>query len=349
MLGRGETPVKASNCPRPAGTFSKRRTANVNGLNRKTLLTGLLAGVTAALLGFGAGVHSSLAFLLYAASAMPVLIAGLGWGVRAAIVAVLAAALAGSLLVSPMFALTMALFTTIPAGWISHLANLARPASEIGGPDDLMAWYPLPDILLHLCGLVTAAVIILGTMIGFGPELVASMVDTMARSFAAQPNGLALDPTALESTKRTMVLLLPAMQAGMWLITLFSAYYIASRVVAQSGQGVRPREDMPSSLRMHRNAIFIMLAGVALTFAGGAAAMIGATVVGAFGAGFLIAGFASLHFRTRGKDFRTPLLVLAYLSSVLLLPAFVILAIGLADTRRAFALTPARAGNINES
>lgn len=321
----------------------------MNGLNRTALLTGLLAGVTAALLGYGAGVRSSLSFVLYAASALPVLIAGLGWGLRAALVAVVVAAAAGSLLVSPMFALTMAIFTTVPACWISHLANLARPASEIGGPDDQIAWYPLPDILLHLCGLVTVAVIILGTMIGFGPEFIERLIDAMAKSFANQPDGMVLDTAVLTGMQKTLLITLPMMQSGMWLIMLFAAYYFATRIVSRSGQGVRPREDMPSSLRMHRNAIFIMLAGVALTFVGGAAAMIGATITGAFGAGFLIAGFASLHFRTRGKDFRTPLLVLAYLSSVLLLPTLVILAIGLADTRRAFALTPARAGNTPES
>ncbi|MCX8999040.1 DUF2232 domain-containing protein [Rhizobiaceae bacterium BDR2-2] len=321
----------------------------MNGLDKTVLLTGLLAGVVAALLGFGAGARSSLSFVLYAASALPVLIAGLGWGVRAAIVAVVSAAVAGSLLVSPMFALTMAMFTTVPAAWISHLANLARPASEVGGPDDRIAWYPLPDILLHLCGLVSAAVIILGIMIGFGPEFVNRLVEAMITSFAEQPNGVAFDAEVVASTQKSMLVLLPMMQAGMWLIMLFAAYYFATRIVSRSGQGVRPREDMPSSLRMHRNAVFIMLAGVGLTFFGGVPAMLGATVAGAFGAGFLLAGFASLHYRTRGKDFRTPLLVLAYLSSVMVLPAFIILAIGLADTRRAFALTPAGAENTNES
>ncbi len=79
--------------------------------------------------------------------------------------------------------MTIAIFTLIPAGWLSHLANLARPAAEIGGPEDLMAWYPLSGIVLHLCGLITVSVIILGTMIGYGPELVSQMVDLMmARS-----------------------------------------------------------------------------------------------------------------------------------------------------------------------
>jgi hypothetical protein len=136
------------------------------------------------------------------------------------------------------------------------------------------------------------------------------------------------------------VLMLPMIQGGLWVLLLFTAYYLASRLVSRSARALRPREDMPSALRMNRNAIFIFLAGILLTFLGGVPAMIGATICGTFGAGFLMAGFAGLHFRSKGKDWRLPVLVLAYISSVMLLPALFILVLGLADTRRTIALTP---------
>jgi hypothetical protein len=142
-----------------------------------------------------------------------------------------------------------------------------------------------------------------------------------------------------------MVLLLPIVQGGMWVLMLFAAYYIAMRVVSASGRALRPREDLPSSLRMNRNATFVFLAGIVACFVGGVPALIGATVCGTFGAGFLLAGFGSLHLRTRGKDWRVPALVLAYLSALLLLPAFFILVLGLSDTRRTVALTPARSAD----
>jgi hypothetical protein len=150
------------------------------------LPTGILAGVVATLLVMGASAQSSFASVLYAASALPILVAGLGWGNRAAITGIVTAAVLGAILVSPIFAVTTAIFTLIPAGWLSHLANLARPASELGGPDDLIAWYPISDILLHLCGLVTLAVIALGVAIGYGPELTGQMVDAMTAAFRAQ-------------------------------------------------------------------------------------------------------------------------------------------------------------------
>lgn len=310
-------------------------------LNTKTLGIGALAGLTAALLVLGASLQPSFSSVLYAASALPILLVGLGWGNLAAISAVVTAAVLGAIAISPSFALMMTLVTLLPAGWLSHLANLARPAAELGGPDHLIAWYPLSDILLHLCALVTVAVIVVGVMIGYGPDLIDRLVDVLFGSIAQQQSEFAPDAATIAQTKSLVLLLLPAIQGGMWVVMLFAAYYIATRIVSASGGGLRPREDIPSSLRMNRNSIFIFLVGLAATFFGGIPAMIGATLVGTFGAGFLLSGFAALHFRTRGKDWRLPALILCYLASLLLMvPAFFILVVGLSDTRKAIALTP---------
>ena len=57
----------------------------MNTLDAKSLTTGFVAGITAALLVLGAAAQPTLASILYAASALPVLIVGLGWGNAAAI------------------------------------------------------------------------------------------------------------------------------------------------------------------------------------------------------------------------------------------------------------------------
>jgi Predicted membrane protein (DUF2232) len=310
-------------------------------LDAKLLMTGILAGITAALLVLGAAAQPTLASILYAASALPVLIVGLGWGNTASITAILTAAFLGTISMSPMFAFGMAIFTLAPAGWLAHLSSLARPASEIGGPDHLIAWYPLSDILLQLCVFVTFAVVALGVIIGFGPEFTDQLVEAMTQAMSSQDPAMLPDPAALEQLKRTMVVLLPIIQGGTWVMLLFLMYYAAQRIVSASGRAKRPREDIPSSLRMNRNAVFIFLAGIIGCFIGGVPAMIGATVCGTFGAGFLMAGFASMHLKTRGKDWRLPALVLAYLSTIMLLPLIIPLIIGLSDTRRTVALTPA--------
>lgn len=310
-------------------------------LDAKLLMTGVVAGVTAALLVLGASAQPTLASILYAASALPVLIVGLGWGNVASITAIVTAALLGIVSVSPMFAFGMAIFTLAPAGWLAHLSSLARPASEIGGPDHLMAWYPLSDILLQLCAFVSIAVVVLGVIIGFGPEFTAQLVDAMTQAMNTQDPLMAPDAAALEQLKGSMVILLPIIQGGTWVLLLTMMYYIAMRIVTASGRNKRPREDFPSALRMNRNTVFVFLAGIIACFMGGVPAMIGAVICGTFGAGFLLAGYASLHHKTRGKEWRLPALILAYLSSIMLLPLMVPLIIGLTDTRRTVALTPA--------
>lgn len=311
-------------------------------LTPTTIATGLVAGVTAALLSLSANAQSSLAIVLYAASALPILIAGLGWGNASAFIAVVAGGITASALVSSNFAALIVLITLIPAGWLSNLANLARPASELGGPENALAWYPLSNILAHLAIMVTLGMIAVGAIVGYSDEMAGALVDIVIETLKAQEPLYNPDAAAIAQLKSVFSLALPLVQGALWVFLLFAAYYIATFIVRVSGKGLRPREDMPSTLRMHRNAIFFFLAGLVLTFMGGVPAIIGALVCGTFGAGFVLAGFASLHFKTRGKPWRLIALWFVYISVLLFtIPVFVILLMGLMDTRRAIALTPA--------
>ncbi|MDQ0319758.1 magnesium-transporting ATPase (P-type) [Pararhizobium capsulatum DSM 1112] len=310
-------------------------------VNSTSLLIGALAGVTAALLSLGANTQSSFAIVLYAGSALPILIAGLGWGNLAAIAAVVVAGLTGSVLVSPYFALLILVITLIPAAWLSHLANLARPASELGGPENAMAWYPLSDILTQLALLVTIGMIVVGVIVGYDQSMSDRMVDLVLQALKAQEPLYDPDATAIAQFKAVFSVALPLIQGAVWMLMLFAAYYIATRVTQIARNNLRPREDMPSTLRMHRYAIFAFLGGLLLCFVGGTIGALGALVCGTFGAGFLLSGFAVFHFRTRGKSWRLPVLWIGYLSVVLFtIPALFFLLSGLMDTRRAIALSP---------
>ncbi|KQV43407.1 MULTISPECIES: hypothetical protein [unclassified Rhizobium] len=310
-------------------------------VNSTSLLIGALAGVTAALLSLGANTQSSLAIALYAGSALPILIAGLGWGNVAAILAVVVAGLIGSVMVSPYFSLLFLVITLVPAAWLSHLANLARPASELGGPDDAMAWYPLSDILTQLAGLVTVGMIIVGLVVGYDKSMSDRMVELVLEALKAQEPLYNPDADTLAQFKAVFSIALPMVQGAMWVLMLFAIYYIATRITQIAGNNLRPREDMPSTLRMHRYAIFAFLGGLLLCFAGGTLGALGALICGTFGAGFLLSGFAVFHFRTRGKSWRLPVLWIGYLSVALFtIPAFFFLLSGLMDTRRAIALSP---------
>ncbi|MGV1763197.1 DUF2232 domain-containing protein [Rhizobium rhizogenes] len=313
----------------------------MKNLNAKVLAIGALAGFTAALLVYGATVQPLLFILFGALSALPILIVGLGWGNITVITAVVTAGIVGAVGQSPSFGLFAVLMALVPA-WLSHLANLARPASELGGPEHLTAWYPLSDIMLHLCGLAAAVIVIVGAIMGYNADLVGQLVDAYVSVMNQQPQPeLQLNPAVIDKTKSLMLYAIPLVWGMIWVMMLLAAYYMAIRIVAASSRNLRPREDIPSALRMNRNAIFVFLAAVVAMFFGGIPALIGAATLGAFGAGFIVSGFASLHYRTRGKDWRIPVLILCYLTSLMLtVPLFIILVLGLYDTRKAIALTP---------
>jgi len=312
----------------------------VKNLNAKVLGIGALAGFTAALLVYGATVQPLLFILFGALSALPILIVGLGWGNIAVIIAVITAGIVGAVGQSPYFGLFAVLLALVPA-WLSHLANLARPASELGGPEHLTAWYPLSDIMLHLCGLAAVVIVIAGAVMGYSADLVGQVVDVYTTAMNQQQPELQLNPDVIGKTKSLMLYAIPLVWGMIWVMMLLAAYYMAIRIVATSGRNLRPREDIPSALRMNRNAIFVFLAAVVAMFFGGIPALVGAALLGAFGAGFIASGFASLHYHTRGKDWRIPVLILCYLTSLMLtVPLFIILVLGLYDTRKAIALTP---------
>lgn len=308
--------------------------------NVKILAIGALSGVAAFMLAMAASFNLLFSTLLAAASALPILIAGLGWGNIAAIIAIIVAGALGAALASPFFALYMLAVTLVPAGWLSHLGNLARPANEIGGPEGLTAWYPLSDILLHLCAAITLALVILGTVAGYGPETTGALVDSFMDALVTQNPELAADQAVIDQFKGMFTLMLPMVQGATSVVLLFVAFHFATRIVGAAGLSRRPREDVAQSLRMHTNAIFVFVAALIATFFGGTIGLVGAACLGAFGGGFMLAGLARMHLAARGKSWAVPVIILSYLSLIFSFPALIFVTMGLLDTRRAIALSP---------
>ena len=305
-----------------------------------SLLVGLLAGVSAALLLVSAGSPSSLSFILFAAAALPVLIAGLGWSNLASIVAVASAMAVIGLTTTPQAALVSAVTTLAPAAWIAHLSNLARPAEELGGPDGAVAWYPLSDIFVNIASCVCIGLVAVGLAMGYGPDFVAELVDVFVATVKDSNADYAPTAEGMAEMKQFFLYALPAIQAAMWVVILFAGWYVASAIVRMSGRSKRPKDDIPSQLRMPRLGVIALAVGVAMSFVPGGIGLIGWTICGAFGMGFIVAGFAIAHHRTRGKPARGLLLWTAYLSTVIFtLPLGFFLFLGLFDTARTLTVT----------
>ncbi|GGA85927.1 membrane protein [Brucella endophytica] len=295
---------------------------------------GILAGLAAALLSAGAIVQSGVAMFLYFLTPLPIFIAALGWGTAAGIIAAIAAT-AAIAIVAPMGALLVALTSIIPAAAGAYLAGLARPASEMGGPKDAIVWYPLPDIIFRLGLMVAGGLIIIGIIIGFGQDLAREFADAIMAALTQANPDFTASPEMRDNLAATMVVLLPAIQAATCLIALVANFYLALRLTSISGRLRRPRDDWPATLRMPRIGLLVFAVSLTLAFLGSGIGHAATAVAGALGAGFMLAGFATMHMRTRGQPWRPVALWLAYLAVALFaFVLFLFLIAGLFDTSR---------------
>lgn len=300
-------------------------------LNTNSILIGLLAGVASAILLLASGQPSMLSIFLFAAAALPIFIAGLGWSNQASFTAVIIAFIILAIVASPESALVNTVTTLLPAAWISHLTTLARSADEIGGPEDQLVWYPFPQIMLHLATLMVLATLTIGWLLDYGPEVTGQLVEALV--VALNQSGSQTIPVEnIEAVTAMLTKLLPFIQSAMWVIILFTAWYLAGHIVRLSGRSKRPRDNMHLSLRMPSLALIFVGLGIALMFFDGTISYIGAAIAGGFGAGFMMAGLAIFHQKTLGKMWRNAALWAVYLLIILFsIPAVIFAIMGLLE------------------
>jgi hypothetical protein len=306
--------------------------------NANPLLIGIIAGLIAAI-----GTLGSLAMPLFAqlVAMIALFMAGLGFGRVAGLVAVATAAIALGVYTSSIFATFIFALTLLPAAVMSQLALLARPAREIGGPDQALAWYPLSDILLAgavITAIATIALLLLQPV----DDLYSMVIDRAAQVIGEASPGTVIAPEQRAEALSMLKVFGPVSQSFGNMIMLFAGFYFAMMILSAMKRNVRPREDIRVALRMSRVSVAVFLGGILLMFVGGSVGMIGASFAGATGAGFMLAGFAVIHYALREKSFALPLLVLVYIIAFIIPPLVVLVALagGLANPRRAIALTP---------
>jgi hypothetical protein len=315
------------------------------------ILVGVIAGLAAAILMAVSGAVPFISLILLTAALAAIFIAGLGYGLLSGLVAIATASLANAVLYSAPQSFLFTAIPLLPAAVMSYLANMARPASEIGGPDSALAWFPLSDVLL--AGAIVTALATFATLVMHpSMELVYEAVaDATARMMQEINPDMPLDPGMRDQTLAVLKLIWPMVQSAQMLIALFAGFYFGMRILAAGGNNIRPREDIPTSLRMNRLSILALAAGILMMLTGNAVlALIGSSLTGAVAGGFLLAGFAVIHNLVRGKSWALPGLILIYLLTLFFLPVIgflLIIAGGLANPRRAIALTPQKTDETN--
>lgn len=292
------------------------------------ILIGIGAGLAAALLFSSPIGGTSLALPLFAMTAMPIAIAGLGWTPIAGAVAVVAGCVAVFALISPLASAVFLLLFAAPTAWLAYLAGLWRE----GGEDQ--EWFPLGRLLFNAAAAVAIGLLIIGYMIGFDPDRMASeLTDALSQWLSSNPD-LQSIPTReeIEPFVRLNVAVLPYTLAALVLIVLVLNLWLAGLVTRTSGRLARPRE------RLWTVSLPI---GAALTFVAASIISafpyplgdIAALVAGAFGGAFLLLGLAVLHAVTIGMNGRGLLLTINYIAlAVLGFTAIIIVLVGIAET-----------------
>ncbi|GJD75966.1 hypothetical protein [Methylobacterium goesingense] len=295
---------------------------------------GIGAGLVSALL-FGVLLKATaLAILLYLLAPLPILIVGLGWSHRAALVAAVTGALALAVVVQPFLGLGFFAYLALPAWWLAYLALLGRASA-----DGTMEWYPTGRLLAWTAGTAGLAFVAIAVIAAPNYETFQSQLRGMTRTLiqvradrAANPGAPVPKPAApetgaeapaepgpqdpAETTRTEVANALAAIAPGLAThgLTVLLTFYLwaAARIVRISGRLLRPWPDLAATM-MPRRVLGVLAGAMLVGLAPGYLGVLGVAVAGALSAAFAMQGLAAFHDRSRGRPGRLALLFGLYL------------------------------------
>lgn len=294
-----------------------------------------------ALVGIGAGLASALLFVspfggtllaipLFILSALPIAIAGLGWGSLAAAVAAAAAAVTiGAAIAVPAGAIQLALFGA-PMAWCCRLALLSRTDEETGAVE----WFPMGRILLHGAVATAVGLIVVGVIIGYDPEAMTTEITAALSEWLAQSpdGGPPLTPAELEPFVRFNVVAMPFTTGSLLVIVFVLNLWLAARIAEASGRLARPRERLWTAV-LPTEAVPIFIVAAVAALVPSAVGYAAGAVAGAFGGALALIGLAVIHATTLENTVRLLILTAVYVVLVFFggLPIILLTLLGIAE------------------
>jgi len=300
-------------------------------------LIGIGAGAAGALLFASVSSGSLLSIFLFYLAPLPLMIAGIGWSHRTALVGALTGALALGLIFNSVFFIAFLAGTGIPAWCLSYLAMLARPAAANGAQAQL-EWYPPGRLVAWAAALAALMVIVTILYFGFDPHRFREgLTRLLTQIFRAETSSAPDAPLTIPGVKDPQRLIafmaeaIPPAAAVIAVVTNVINLWLAGRVVGFSGRLTRPWPEL-ADMRLPREAAMALAVAVILSFVGGLVGIITGIAAASLLMAYGIIGFAVLHAITRGMNARGFVLGAVY-ASVLVFgwPMLLLCLIGLAD------------------
>lgn len=321
------------------------------------------AGLAAALFSMLVAQKTSFALAMGFLAPLPIMIAALGFGSLAGLIAVVVGAIAvgvfdmrpeGLALVLPgnvasawLDLLVFVVGLAAPAWLLARLAVVApaaaapvQPSVPVRRPEEgrlgrLMAvavGFAAVAVALDFAVAITKE----GGFAAFMTKTIAKaepLVKSLIVANRKLPEGLNVHDIAVGVTWAQMPLM-----AGAEVVLLIFNLWLAGRIAQTSGLLSNQWPDIARYARMPRALALVLAVVLGLSIAGGLIGMMSLIASGALLMGFALQGLAVIHFVTRGKSYRLPLLIIVYLSMVILMPWLIVFYgfVGLLDTAFAF-------------
>ena len=299
------------------------------------LLIGAGSGLIAAALFASAATATAPAGVLFYLAPLPVCLAGLGWGGRAALLSAFTGtvviAAAPGVATAAVFAVSIA----APSALLTHLALLSRPAiTPQGRQVAALEWYPPGRIVgwaALLAGLLAGLLVL---FLGYDQETYRESIREILSHSALKeldPDGKLFTEDTIANLSIVLARALPAAFAVVWLtITLFNLW-MAGLIVNASGHALRPWPDL-DALELPNAFLLVFAGALAASFLPGLPGLLATGLAGALLFAYVLQGLAVIHVYSQGVPARGLLLATVYLGILLLGWVAVIVAIlGLAE------------------
>lgn len=283
---------------------------------------------------------------------LPIMLAGLGWGVRAGLIAALAG---GTLLIALLPAAGAFFFTTagLPAALLAYLALLSRPvgtdatqpantqpldpaqspAMNTSAGNAPREWYPAGRLVLWTAALAALPAVLWTAMLeAGGAERKDATLKLLNEAMTAAEikngvTGLPLTADEVATFTKYGYAALPALTALAWMAALLLTLWISGRIMRSSGQLTRPWPDFGKIDYPTAASIALAAALVCASF-DGLLGIAGRALTGTLLLAFVLLGLAVIHDLTRGWQWRAFALGLLY-GSLLLISLVVVLPLAL--------------------